>query len=64
MRLTHAVAPAPCRVCDMCQTVNFARRTECHRCSAVRPANPQRVSAEPEPPSAVLKVSGVEEHTG
>ena len=48
----------------MCQTVNFARRTECHRCSAARPANPQRVSAEPEAPSAVLKVSNLEPQTG
>lgn len=47
-------------VCNMCSAVNFARRTECYQCSSVRPRNPRRVNSEPEGPSDILKVSGLE----
>ncbi|PNH12413.1 RNA-binding protein 5, partial [Tetrabaena socialis] len=49
-------------VCEMCSVVNFARRTECHKCSTARPSNPQRISAEADAPSPILKVSNLEPH--
>eukprot|EP00798_Chlamydomonas_sp_ICE-L_P000481 gene480-1887_t len=47
-------------ICPRCSAVNFARRLECFQCSSVRPANPQRISAD-EGPSPILKVSGLED---
>ncbi|KAK9819581.1 hypothetical protein WJX81_006628 [Elliptochloris bilobata] len=49
-------------VCGMCQAVNFSRRLECYQCSTPRPSDPLRITAEPEAPSCVLKVSGLEPH--
>ena len=46
---THISAPA-------------ARRLECYQCSTPRPSDALRISAEPEAPSCVLKVSGLEPH--
>uniref|UniRef100_A0A383VFE6 Uncharacterized protein n=1 Tax=Tetradesmus obliquus TaxID=3088 RepID=A0A383VFE6_TETOB len=47
-------------ICDMCSAVNFARRLECYHCYTARPANPQRVTADLNEPSNILKVSGLE----
>ncbi|KXZ56739.1 hypothetical protein GPECTOR_1g666 [Gonium pectorale] len=60
--LPAAAGPHPAAdwICDMCAAVNFARRTECHKCSTARPANPQRAAAELHAPSAILKVSNLE----
>lgn len=61
-----SAAPAPNAhldwICDMCTAVNFARRVECHKCCTRRPANPQRVAADADHPSAILKVSNLEQH--
>lgn len=47
-------------LCEMCSSVNFARRLECYNCSSSRPANPRRVAADPTEPSTILKISGLE----
>ncbi|GAX84949.1 hypothetical protein CEUSTIGMA_g12370.t1 [Chlamydomonas eustigma] len=47
-------------ICPMCQSVNFARRLECYQCSAVRPADPQRVHPDADGPSSILKISGLD----
>ncbi|KAK9816422.1 hypothetical protein WJX72_000054 [[Myrmecia] bisecta] len=70
---SHAPAPNPASasgaasmqdwVCSMCQAVNFARRLECYQCSTRRPANPQRVTADVDAPSPILKVSSIEPQT-
>ncbi|KAL6759849.1 hypothetical protein V8C86DRAFT_1776059, partial [Haematococcus lacustris] len=51
-------------LCDMCSSVNFARRLECFQCSSARPANPRKVPVDLDGPSPVLKVSCVEANTG
>ncbi|KAG1670384.1 hypothetical protein FOA52_000144 [Chlamydomonas sp. UWO 241] len=47
-------------LCGMCASVNFARRTECYKCSAVQPENPTRVAHDGDGPGAVLKVSNLD----
>uniref|UniRef100_A0A7R9Z590 RNA-binding protein n=1 Tax=Chlamydomonas euryale TaxID=1486919 RepID=A0A7R9Z590_9CHLO len=47
-------------MCSMCNSVNFARRTECYKCSAAQPANPQRAPSDMDGPSTVLKVSNLD----
>jgi len=51
-------------LCERCGTVNFARRLECYQCSSSRPKDPQRVNADPDGPSLILKASGLEPQTG
>lgn len=50
-------------LCAMCSSVNFARRIECYHCSSARTADAKRVAPEPEGPSTILKVSGIEPQT-
>lgn len=39
------------------------RRLECYQCSTIRAPDVKRVTAGPEGPSSVLKVSGIDPHT-
>ncbi len=56
-------ARAAGRAClpDRCARRN-GRRMECYQCSTPRPQDPLRITAEPDAPSCVLKVSGLEPH--
>lgn len=42
---------------------SFVRRLECYQCCAPRAGDAQRVSSEPDGPSCILKVSGLEPQT-
>jgi hypothetical protein len=44
--------------------MNFARRFECYHCHTARPANARLVDINPNEPSPVLKVAGLEPSTG
>lgn len=53
-----SAAPLADWLCNMCGAVNFARRLECYQCTCERPPNAQRVTAEAEIRSRILKVTG------
>ncbi|GMH45124.1 hypothetical protein BSKO_13081 [Bryopsis sp. KO-2023] len=73
LHMEYSSAPLPAKpssgsahldwVCNMCGAVNFARRLECYQCCAPRAKDAQRVSSDPDGPSCILKVSGLEQQT-
>ncbi|EIE24714.1 hypothetical protein COCSUDRAFT_41038 [Coccomyxa subellipsoidea C-169] len=75
LQLEYSVSPQPAHaagssdqslldwICSMCQAVNFSRRLECYQCSTIRAPDVKRVTAGPEGPSSVLKVSNIDPHT-
>ncbi|KAL3163303.1 hypothetical protein ABBQ32_009695 [Trebouxia sp. C0010 RCD-2024] len=49
-------------ICPGCSAVNFSRRLECYRCCVAKPAHAATVTLQPDAPSHILKVSGLEQH--
>lgn len=45
-------------ICERCHAVNFARRTECFKCSCERPPADKRIHVDADAPSNIVKVSG------
>lgn len=56
-------------ICDSCESINFARRTECYHCSRPRPELPRYCPAVglsgsgAEPDAPVIMVKGLKEST-
>lgn len=48
-------------MCPGCSAVNFSRRMECYRCCVAKPAHAAMLTVQPDAPSHILKISGLEQ---